>query len=78
MLKLQQHTHTEHGLSKSPNSQLNDTLFGDDESLSELFRRKRHYMGDQIVLLPHQTTVNVLLKDEGVNKVKYLMKRLQN
>ena len=69
MLKLQQHTHTEHEMLKSPNSQLNDAQFGDDESLKELVRRKRHIMGDQIVLLPHQTTVNFLLKDEGVDNI---------
>ena len=69
MLKLQQHTHTEHEMIKSPNSQLNDAHFGDDESLRELVRRKRHIMGDQIVLLPHQTTVNFLLKDEGVDSI---------
>ena len=59
MLMLQQHTHTE--LLKSPKTQLNDAQFGDDESLKELVRRKRHIMGDQIVLLSHQTTVNFLL-----------------
>ena len=69
MLKLKQHTHTEHEMLKSPNSQLNDAQFGDDESLKELVRRKRHIMGDQIVLLPHQTTVNFLLKDEGVDNI---------
>ena len=53
MLKLQQHTHTEHEMLNSPNSQQNDAQFGDDESLKELVRRKRHIMGDQIVLLPH-------------------------
>ena len=60
MLTLQQHTHTEHEMLKSPNSHLNDAQFGDDESLKELVRRKRHIMGDQNVLLPHQTTVNFL------------------
>ena len=69
MLKLQQHTHTEDEMLKSPNSQLNDAQFGDDESLKELVRRKRHIMGDQIVLLPHQTTVNFLLKDEGIDNI---------
>ena len=69
MLKLQQHTHSEHEMLKSPNSQLNDAQFGGDESLKELVRRKRHIMGDQIVLLPHQTTVNFLLKEEGIDNI---------
>ena len=59
MLKLQQHTHTEHEMLKSPNSQLNDAQFGDDESLKELVRRKRHIMGDQIVLLPHKKQLSI-------------------
>ena len=69
MLKLQQHTHTEHEIIKSPNSQLNNAQFGDDESLKDLVRRKRQIMGDQIVLLPYQTTVNFLLKDEGIDNI---------
>ena len=73
MLKLQQHTHIEHEMIKSPNSQLNDAQFGDDESLRELVRRKRHIMGDQFVLLPHQTTVNFLLKDEGVDNISNVL-----
>ena len=40
MLKLQQHTHTKHELLKSPNSQLNDAQFGQDESLKELVPRE--------------------------------------
>ena len=78
MLKLQQHTHTELEMLKLPNSQLNDAHFGDDETLRELFRRKRHIMGDQIVLLPHQTTVNFFQRmKELIIFVTYLLKLLQ-
>ena len=69
VLKLQQHTYNQHELAKSPNMQVNDTQFGDDESLRELVRQKKHIMGDQIVLLPHQTIVNFLWRDEGIDYI---------
>ena len=73
MLMLQQHTHSDHDMLKSPSSQLNDAQFGDDESLKNFVRRKRHFMGDQIVLLPHQTTGNFLLKDEEIDNIRKVL-----
>ena len=52
MLKLQQHTHTEHEMLISPNSQLNDAQFRDDESLKELVRRKTYYGGSNCFATP--------------------------
>ena len=82
MLKLQQHTHNRHELTKSPNSQITHSRFGEDGSLRELVRRKTQFMVIRIVLLPHQTTVNLLREEridyQNAQKTRIILIQVEN
>ena len=63
MLKLQQQTHNQHELTKSPNSQITDSQYGNDESLRELLWKRCTSWGTKLLCWPIKTTNNFPLRE---------------
>ena len=74
MQKLQNHLRDVHESERTQsNPHFSETLFGDDESIVEIFRSKSHLIGDHVIQQPHQTNFNFVLKHSGYDEIEKCM-----